>query len=166
LTSPWPGAEGNPTFPEGLIAVVWSASLGPGLVITPTRILGSNLSNWKAYCEVYLGPNSKATASDRDSAYSWAGRLVEQKVFELPKESIRTILYRRPSYFSRGHVIFKTNSEEKFVLIGTTTSDVGVRKTLQVLVPALEAFAQDRLYNEKTGNLLINDIQEKGFWKV
>jgi len=166
LTSSWHAAGGNTIFPEGLIAVVWSASLSPGLVVTPTRILGSSMSNWKSYCEVFLGPNSKATASDRDLAYAWAARLVEKKVFELPKESIRTIVYRRPGYFSRGHVVFKTAMEEKSVLIGNATSDVGALRTLQVLVPALVTFAQDRLYNEKTGELLVNDMQKKGFWKV
>ncbi len=166
MTDQSPEGPGGNVIPEGLVAVVWSISLHPGLIITPARVVGIRRSNWKSHCEVYLGPGSKATPSENEAAYSWASKLMPGNEFELSKAVIRSIFFRKPGSFSRGHVRIKTDLDEKFISINYMTSSAGVLRTLSVLVPALVAFADDRLYNEKTGNLLNRDIQEKGLWKV
>ncbi len=166
MTEPAPSSDpGNPV-PEGLIAVVFSFNLKPGLVITPTRVIGFTKWSWTKVCEAYLGPNSNATDEQRNNAIAWAKALTKEADFELQKDSIRRVVYRRPGWYSSGHVTFDAETGEKIVMLKYLSSNPAINTTLKVLVPALEAFAKEKLYNEKTGNLLVDDIREKGFWKV
>jgi hypothetical protein len=139
--------------------------MGYGLVITRSQITGCRKTPWTSSYEAYFGPGSKATESALGEAKKAIQELLEQKEFELPRESIKRILYRKPGGFSRGHLtfqgIFQGSEENIQVMISSTSRNAGVGKTLRNLLPSLIIFAGDRLIDEKTGHLFVNEVNEE-----
>ena len=134
---------------------------GYGIVLTTDRVVGSRKNPLIDYCSTYLGPNSRATDEERAKATKIAGGLIENKEFELQKNSILKLLYRAPGIFSRGHITFNATSGDIELLISNLQSGSLVY-TLKGLLPSLVAFAPERLYDEKTGVLVRTIIANTG----
>jgi hypothetical protein len=128
------------------------------LIITPSRIIGCKKKPLWQGLTVYLGPGSKATTAGRDKAQKVAAKLMEAKDFELPKDSIVKIVYRKPGLFSSGHIDIHTTGRELELVIGHTA---GNQRTLRALIPSLIAFAADRFYDEKTGALVEAEVLQR-----
>lgn len=148
---------------EQILGVVWAIEWARGfpagyaMIFTNTRAVGSKKMPMVHYCLAYLGPGSKATDDERNYALKTASELMADKQFEFPKESIVKVSYRAPGLFSRGHVIFQTVSETIELKIASKREG-GVIRLLRTLIPSLVAFAEDRVWDEKTGTLLGQEI--------
>ena len=135
--------------------------MGYGLVVCASRIVGSNTSAWSQEYSAYLGPNSQTTFEEREKATKIAEILIEKKGFEIPKDSVLKVIYRAPGLFSRGHVIFHTAPGDTKLII-SDLQEGGTPRTLRGLLPSLVAFAPDRFYDEKTGELVGTIIAKTG----
>lgn len=151
-----------------LIGVIWSLAItrdsnaGYALVIRSDQIVGVNKGAWgfSSGSLVYFGPGSRATESDKERAQEVATKLLERPDFELSKSDITKITYRAPGLFSKGHVVIASNKDDIELNLARLTPDIGVRQVIKSLLPSLVYFANDKLYDEKTGKLLGNEIMK------
>lgn len=156
----------GPLTDEGLIGVVWSFAVhrgldaGYGIVVYYDRIIGCKKGSWNSYLTLYVGPGSKAADKEVADAIEVAKKLEENKEFEVPKDDVVRITYRAPGLLSRGHVIIGARAGDTRIDLASRTPEVGVDYATKALLPSLAEFAQDRLYNEKTGNLIIEEIRK------
>jgi hypothetical protein len=89
----------------------------------------------------------------------------KDKEFSAEKESILRVTLKLPGAFRAGHVVFKTLGEEFKVSFNPTSSKVeNARNIVKVLVPSLLEFAPDRFYDEESGKLVTELLQEGSRW--
>jgi hypothetical protein len=147
---------------EELIAVLWSTNfvrssrLGYALVFTSSRVYGGKKASWFNSCEVDFGPGGGATETQRELAHKVAEEVDAKKDFDIAKETITKILFRENGLFSRGHAIFQTPTEEVRVEVKDTSGPRYSERSNALLAAVLVEFARDRVYDEKTGDLLLD----------
>lgn len=127
---------------------------GYGLVVTSERITGTKKTPWKTGLVIFLGEGSSVTQPDRGRATEVAMELIRTKEFELTKDKISRISYKKPGLFARGHLILKSADSEaeiKLARYGNDATSLGVNR---VIISSLLVFAPDRLYNESTGDMV------------
>jgi hypothetical protein len=127
---------------------------GYGLVILPSRIIGTKKIPWSSGIIAYLGPGSRHTEDEKAKAIKIATELIGKKEFDFEKQSIVRIAYRSPGYIFRGHIAFKTTSDKVELKIANLTNAAITERTVLELIYSLMAFAPDRLYDETTGALM------------
>jgi hypothetical protein len=149
---------------EGLIGVVSSSNLsmvgesGIGLVFTRDRVIGARRPEGSPELLAYTGPGSGATDAERSSSAIAAMGLLGPARFELPRNSVAQILFRPPRFMSGGSVIFKGSLQRYKVEMPSPSawnewSDQGA----EVILRCLLAFAPGRLYDGRTGRLLVEE---------
>ena len=159
--------QSGPSTPDGLIGVIWSASIqygrgvGYALVISKESIIGARKSSWISSFEAYLGPGNKLRPDDVTKARKIAAELVDEKEFELPKESIAKITYKKPGTFSRGHFIFTTSEKEVRLDVPGLAGSGDTMSTMRKMVASLILFAPDRFFDEETGKLMSDEVLER-----
>ena len=84
---------------------------------------------------------------------------IERKRFELSKEGIFKILYEAPGLFFGGRIVFESVGERVDLGISVLSAwNQNTLLTVRALVDSLLAFAQDKLYDEKTGALVSDKL--------
>jgi hypothetical protein len=87
--------------------------------------------------------------------------MVGNKDFEIMKDSITKIVWEKEGFLHGGHFLFNTTQGDFQVDTRPKRGDASVVKTTNTILGALVVFAPDRLYNEKTGALVHDEVVEK-----
>ena len=157
---------------EAVIGVISTIALGRGsvtngygLVITHEKIIGAKAHRpFFPEFAAYLGPETKATESDRIKAREVADKLTAKQDFELKKSAITQIrLHLILSKVANGYLLFKTQSEEVKLTLKGNFSGENEKKELDALLLSLMAFSPDRFYDDSTGNLVVKDYYRSNY---
>jgi hypothetical protein len=128
---------------------------GYSLLITNERVVGAHRSDYPKDFWAYLGPDSTVGDDIKAKASDVAAEMVAKEDFELQKDHIVKIIYREPTTYIGGRLLFVTVGRHirlKITIVSPFNS--GIISTLQTLSRSLFAFAPDKLYDEKTGQRL------------
>jgi hypothetical protein len=147
---------------ENIIGVINSAHLhkgilkGYGLVIASDGVVGARKVKFTgSYFAAYLGRRSRLPDKDRARAYDKANDIAKDRNFELAKDAIRKITIKSPGILTGGHLIFESGQEEIKVDVASQMD----KKEWTILLLSLIEFAPEKVYDEKTGQLLINVLK-------
>lgn len=151
-----------------IIGVIWTGDIskggwgggGYGLIFTHESVIGSKTTPWWSGLVVYLGTGSRATQSDRQKVPTAVERLLEKKEFELSKASITRITFGSPGPFSRGKVMFKSLQGDVTIRLASRSANIHP-EVVDRLLASLVTFARDRLYDEKTGALVADELTRR-----
>jgi hypothetical protein len=108
----------------------------------------------------YLGTGSTATDAEKAKTVDRACKLLAKGPEELVlKEDVLQVLFKKPGV-NDGHVIFKrTKGNVALQIYGTLRYRSASPKQVRGLMSALIEFAPDKLYNEDSGNLIVDDLK-------
>jgi hypothetical protein len=140
---------------EDLIGVIWAQPLqlgrafGYALLITSKSITGAKLDTFSHALVRYVGPGSNVTQEDRNEAEGAAWEITNKKDFEISKDEITEIVYKKPGFFSSGHVVFNTAKEPVRLILPSILVNPHVSFVWKNLIRSLTSFAPDKLRNEK-----------------
>jgi hypothetical protein len=141
---------------EDIIGIIWCEPLrlgrdfGYALLITSKSITGAKLDTFTHTLIRYVGPGSNITQEDRNQAEGAAWEITNKKDFEISKDEITEIVYKKPGVFSGGYVILNTAKESVRLILTSILVDTQVSLVWKNLIRSLISFAPDKLRNEET----------------
>ena len=140
---------------EDMIGIIWADQLrlargwGYALLITSKSISGAKLDTFSHTLIRYVGPGSNVTQEDRNQAEGAGWEITNKKDFEISKDEIIEITYKKPGFFSGGYVILNTAKETVRLTLSSILLDSQVSFVWKNLIRSLTSFAPDKLRNEK-----------------
>ena len=154
------------TNDERLVGLVWTNTLyhGPGwgyqLLITTRRVVGAKKNaGWRG-CLIFLG-TAHPKESDEEKARQLAPEVIQDKDFEISYDDITQITYRKPGFFSRGHISLKTASETVLLETSSALADGTTFAADKCLQACLVLFAEAKFVDEKTGESMRDEFYRR-----
>jgi len=153
IVSSWDIRKGRGGF--SLLFFAGDESEGYSLLVTDLRLVGAFREEYPDDFCAYLGPGSQVVPELRQKAEAEASKIFAKRDFEIPKDKLVKALYEPPTTYLGGRLLLieaGRRLELKITLL--SPFNPGVISNVETLVRSLAAFSPDRIFNERTGELI------------
>jgi hypothetical protein len=153
---------------EELIGLVCSLDIryedqaGYAIAVTSNRVVGA-VKPALSYSPfgAFLDAGSKASDKDRQKAQQVFLEVLSNEHLELVNDSITRISWKKEGFFRSGYFLFNTTKGDFLISVRGNGGSTVIMHAVNTILGSLVHLAPDRVYNEKTGVLVRDEVAEK-----